>query len=385
MGTAYTPGLTVSADTIVSKTRRLPLKGKVLVEVGETVGPDTVVARAELPGIMQTVKAAAALGVDPPDVPGYLTVEVGASVQRGQVIGKTRGLWGLFPSEAKATTTGLVEIVSPVTGNVGIREAPTPIEVTAYIPGVVTEVLPGEGVVVTARGAFIQGIFGIGGERRAPLVRISPAADTPVTEDDIRPEYGNHVIIGGSNISGAALRKAAEVGVVGIVVGGIIDTDLVDYLGYDIGVAITGHESIPLTLVLTEGFGTIAMAERTFALLSSLEGRSASLSGATQIRAGVIRPEIIIAEENPNPSNRSTAKNDTDSEDTHSLSVGTPIRIIREPYFGELAIVTALPPQLVRVNSGAEVRVLEARLTRDDSPVTVPRANVEIIASRAEA
>lgn len=385
MGTAYTPGLTVSAETIISKTRRLPLKGKVLVAVGDTVGPDTVVARAELPGIMQTVKAAAALGVDPPDVPGYLTVEVGAAVQRGQVIGKTRGLWGLFPSEAKAITNGTIELISSVTGNVGIREAPTPIEITAYIPGVVTEVLPGEGVVVTARGAFIQGIFGIGGERRAPLVRVSPTASSPITEADIHPEHANRVIVGGSNISGAALRKAAEVGVVGIVVGGIIDTDLVDYLGYDIGVAITGHESIPLTLVLTEGFGTIAMAERTFALLSSLEGHSASLSGATQIRAGVIRPEVIIADEHPNSGNVSPKDNDTASEDANALSIGTPIRIIREPYFGELATVTALPPQLVRVNSGAEVRVLEARLTRDNSPVTVPRANVEIIASRAEA
>jgi len=34
MGTAYTPGLTVSPDTLISKTRRLPLKGRVLVERG---------------------------------------------------------------------------------------------------------------------------------------------------------------------------------------------------------------------------------------------------------------------------------------------------------------------------------------------------------------
>ena len=66
-------------------------------------------------------------------------------------------------------------------------------------------------------------------------------------------ELAGSIILGGSNISGAALRKAADVGVVGIVVGGIVDRDLIDYLGYDIGVAITGHENIPLTLVITEG------------------------------------------------------------------------------------------------------------------------------------
>ncbi len=33
MGTAYTPGLTISADAVVRKVRRLPLKGQVLVQL----------------------------------------------------------------------------------------------------------------------------------------------------------------------------------------------------------------------------------------------------------------------------------------------------------------------------------------------------------------
>jgi hypothetical protein len=233
-------------------------------------------------------------------------------------------------------------------------------------------------VVVTARGAFVQGIFGVGGERRATLKMISADPHAPLTEADITPELAGRIIVGGANISGDALRKAAEVGVTGIVVGGIVDKDLVDYLGYDIGVAITGHENIPLTLVLTEGFGTIAMAERTFRLFQSLEGRLASLSGATQIRAGVIRPEVIIADEAADI-NAAMLKDD---EDAYTLKEGTPIRIIREPYFGKLATVTGLPPQLIRIGSGAEVRVLEARLNESAEVVTVPRANVEIVAGK---
>jgi hypothetical protein len=379
MGSAYTPGLTVSPDTIISKTRRLPLKGKVLVEKGNRLTPEQVVARAELPGIMQTTKAAAALGADPADVPALLTVQVGDTVTRGQVIAKTKGLWGLFISEAKAVANGTVELISPVTGNVGIREPPTPIDVTAYIPGVVTEILPDEGVVVTARGAFVQGIFGVGGERRAPLKVVVDSPHSPLTDADITPEMAGHIIVGGANITGEALRKAAEIGVTGIVVGGIVDKDLIDYLGYDIGVAITGHENIPLTLVLTEGFGTIAMAERTFALFRAREGRQASLSGATQIRAGVIRPEVIIADEE---ADIATFDGRSRDEDSHALAVGTPIRIIREPYFGGLATVTELPHQLVRIGSGAEVRVLEARLNDSGDVVTVPRANVEIVAGK---
>ena len=374
MGTAYTPGLAVNAHTKIIKTRRLPLKGSVLVERGARVGPDTTVARADLPGIMQTMKVSASMGIDAGEVPGIMLVGVGDAVTKGQIVARTKGMWGLFKAEYKATATGIVELISPVSGNVGVREAPTPVEIAAYIPGIVTDVLPGEGVVIEATGAFIQGIFGIGGERRAPLKVVSPSPDTPLTESDITPDLAGKVILGGSNISGAALQKCADTGVVGIIVGGIVDKDLVAYLGYDIGVAITGHENIPLSLVITEGFGTIAMAQRTFDLLARLEGREASICGATQIRAGVIRPEVIVADTGDTSSATAT------DESAYDLAVGASIRIIREPYFGKLATVTGLPPHLTRIGSGAEVRVLDATLAGGEK-VTVPRANVEIVIS----
>ena len=68
-------------------------------------------------------------------------------------------------------------------------------------------------------------------------------------------------------------------------------------MGYEIGVAITGDEEVGLTLIVTEGFGRMAMSMNTFKLLKSANGKNASINGATQIRAGVLRPEIIIPQE----------------------------------------------------------------------------------------
>ena len=372
MGTAYTPGLKVSPHTIIQRTRRLPLKGEVLVETGQVVSPDTIVARASLPGLMQSVKVAAQLGIDADEMPSILLVKEGDAVEKGQVLGATKAFFGLFKSEAKSPTAGTVETISGVSGNVGVRQAPLPIDLTAYLSGTIAETMPGEGVIVRTEGALIQGIFGIGGERVGEIQMVSESPESDLTETEITPALAGKIIVGGANISGAALRKASEVGVTGIVVGGIIDKDLIDFLGYDIGVAITGHENITITLVITEGFGTIAMARRTFELLRSLAGRPASINGATQIRAGVIRPEVIV----PLGAQTSAAPNAGDDEG--NLSLGTPIRIIREPYFGKLASVAGLPPQLTVIGSGASVRVLEAKLA-DGSVVTVPRANVEII------
>src|SRR5437870_13706912 len=99
MATAYTPGLKVSAHTLIEKTRRLPLKGDVLVKEGDSVLPDTVVARTELPGIMQTVRLAEKMGLEPADLQNALLVKQGERIEQGQIIARSKGMFGLFKSE----------------------------------------------------------------------------------------------------------------------------------------------------------------------------------------------------------------------------------------------------------------------------------------------
>ena len=383
MGTAYTPGLKVSGHTIIEKTRRLPLKGTVLVTEGTAVAPGSVVARTELPGNMLTIKLAERMGIEPKDVPEVLKIAVGDTVKQGDLIAESKGLFGkFFKSEFKSPYTGTIEIISQITGHIGVREAPTPVEKDAYIEGIVTKVIPNEGVIVTCEGALVQGIFGVGGERQGKIALLDAGNTGSIKPEQLTEVERGCIVIGRGTVSGAALKKAAEVGVIGIVCGGVIDRELMDYLaealnqpGYDIGVAITGQEPIPFTLVITEGFGNIEMAERTFALLESLEGQTASINGATQIRAGVIRPEVIVPR-----AGGSLASNFgiAEAAEENALDLGTPIRVIREPYFGLLGQVSGLPPELVKVESETMVRVLEAKLN-DGRTVVVPRANVEII------
>ena len=366
----------MSRDVVVRRTRRLPIKGSVLVQEGQSVEPSTVVAQAQLPGALQTMKLAERLGIEARDVESVLKVKSGDSVSKGDLLAEGKKLFGLFKAPTvESEFNGTVESVSDVTGNVLIREPSLPIDVDAYITGRVAEVIPEEGAIVETRGAMVQGIFGVGGERQGPIRVAVGSPDEALDEAKIRDEDRGTILVGGSGITAGAIRRSASVGVLGLVAGGIKDSDLTEFLGYDIGVAITGTEAIPLTIVVTEGFGHLAMASRTFELLKSLEGASASINGATQIRAGVIRPEIIVPQ-------AAVASNSQTSDGALELVAGTPIRIIREPYFGLLGTVTALPAQLVTLDSGTTVRVLEAKLD-DGRDVTVPRANVEIIATGA--
>lgn len=373
MASAYTPGLTVSGDIIVQRTRRLPIKGEVLVKEGDAVTPDTVVARAMLPGILQTIKVADELGVEPKDVEDIVHVKVGDPVDVGTKVAETKGLFGkFFKGQSVSKYKGTIETISPVTGSILVREPSIPIDVDAYVEGTVAKVIDGEGAIIETRGAMVQGIFGIGGERIAEI-RVAVNSPNDVLEaSNIQDSDKGKLLVGGSGVTLEAIQKAVQVGVSGLVTGGIKDKDLIAFLGYDIGVAITGQEPIDLTILVTEGFGYLSMANRTFELLKSLQGKVASINGATQIRAGVIRPEIIV------PLKELTGESHK-AQMGGSLEIGTSIRVIREPYFGQLGTVTELPPQLMVVDSGTEVRVLKARLSNGEE-VLVPRANVEIIA-----
>lgn len=376
MGTAYTPGLTISADTVVRKVRRLPLKGQVLVQVGDQVDPDTVVARTELPGPVTTVRVAERLGVEPRELTKYLLKQVGDEVQAGEVIAERKSFFGLFTSRVTSPITGTIDFVSEATGNIGIRHLPTPVEVTAYLRGLVVEVLPEEGAVVATRGVFVQGIFGLSGERHGQIALLADSPDEVVPDTKVSDEHKGKVLVAGALAHWRLMEAAKQVGAVALVTGGVLDTDIKRLLGYDIGVAITGHEPLPFTLIVTEGFGEIAMAKRTFELLASQEGKKASVNGATQIRAGVIRPEVVVPKDG--------ALTFEELEETKEsgfaageLNIGTPIRLIRAPYFGALGRVVTLPTEPQEIETETKTRVLEAKLVTGER-VVIPRANVEI-------
>jgi len=125
---------------------------------------------------------------------------------------------------------------------------------------------------------------------------------------------------------------------------------------------------VPFTLIVTEGFGEMAMSERTFALLRKLEGRGASVNGATQVRAGAVRPEVFVPLEEGKPGERGSSL---------ELVVGARVRLIRAPHFGEVGEVTGLPEAPERIETGARVRVARVRLA-DGKDATVPRANLEL-------
>lgn len=370
MGHAYTPGLKVSAAADFVRQRSLPIRGEVLVRQGDTVEPDTVVARALLPGNVATLNLSRQLGMASADLDDVMLVGEGDSVEKGQAIARSKGIFGLMKQTVESPTTGVLESISKVSGQALFREAPIPVDVKAYVGGTVSEIDEGFGVHVDSRGTMVQGIFGIGPETSGKLVMIGSGIDQPLRPADFLPEHRGAVVVGGSLAPMDALKAAVDAGVAAVVTGGIDAKDLTELLGFDLGVAITGNEDVGLTLVVTEGFGSLAMSGKTHELLAARAGRLASVSGATQIRAGVLRPEVLVPHE-------VDAVEQTEV-DTGIMHPGSIVRIIRDPHFGELGQVVELPPEPAVLDTEARVRILTVTL-KSGEQLTLPRANVELV------
>lgn len=365
---AYVPSLTIDASTEIVRTRLLPVPGDVLVNIGDTVAANSCVLKAMLPGDLEILRIAENLDLEPEDVLQGMKVKKGESVKREQLLCSTKYFFGLFSAEYNSNSSGEIEFINETNGNVGLRLEPSPVEVDAYISGTITGLKERTSVSITCQGALLQGIFGVGGEQKGSLHTLNCSRKEVVKLDSLKSiNLTGKILVGGSSFSEEALKYCAENGAKGVITASIDAGKLKRYVGYDIGVSITGDEDVPFTLIVTEGFGELAMSERFYQLSQSLSGKSASINGATQIRAGATRPELIV--EN---STQSSAIKEA------KLEVGAEIRVIRVPYFGRFGIVTELPKTPEKIPSGAVVRVLKAKLSSGEE-VTVPRANVELI------
>ena len=375
---AYTPGLRLADKLQIRKDRNLPLPGDVIVKKGDMVKSDDIVARTNLPGKVHSVNVINRLAILPNDLRKNMLKKEGDSVVKDEPIAETSPFIKMFKSICLSPITGVIESISDITGQVLLREPPKPVQISAYIDGKVVETIENEGVVIETNATFIQGIFGIGGETTGELQVIVNSPDDIVKPEDIKEEHRDKIIAGGSIIYFEAIKKALDTGVKGIVVGGIRDKDINELLGYDLGVAITGSEDINITIIITEGFGQIRMAQKTFEMLKHRAGSVASINGATQIRAGVVRPEIIVPYNIEDTAGKPAGDRSTEDNESAGISIGDQVRIIRNPNFGVLGKVKTLPSELQTIETEAKARVLEVEFP-DGRSVIVPRANIEAI------
>lgn len=324
------------------------------------------------------VNVARKLDVSPVLLRAYMRYHEGDEVRQGAIIADAPGVG--IGDYCYAPATGTIEKICTKTGTVTILRPARPTEVDAYVKGRVAEIIAGRGARITNTADFVQGVFGLGFENYGPIRAVAKTPEAVLGADDVTPEHSGAILVGGANVTFDALEKAVEVGVRGIITGGANHGELARLLGRDIGVGITGQEELALTVILTEGFGTMPMAADAFELLRGAEGRLASVNGSTQVRAGVIRPEIILprADGDGGPPPRPVEECLLEREHQRGeAAVGSKVRIVRAPNFGRWGTIVALPDEPVAFETEARLQAAEVDL-EGRGRVFVPLANLEV-------
>ncbi|HIB00957.1 MAG TPA: hypothetical protein EYO31_03465, partial [Phycisphaerales bacterium] len=121
MAHAYTPGLKVTNRMKHSAVRMLPIKGDVMVKVGDSVVADQIVAATYMPGDVYPLNMANLLAVPPKDVLSLMMYKEGHKVEKGEPIAETPGIFGKFKKKYNSPYVGTIETVSDVTGQVILR------------------------------------------------------------------------------------------------------------------------------------------------------------------------------------------------------------------------------------------------------------------------
>jgi hypothetical protein len=336
----------------------LPVPGEILVRMNDRVEPTQIVAQAELPGEFRIVPIASELGTSTSRTKRYLRVEPGDEVEEGQVLAK-RGR--LVARTVKSPIEGIVTAIG--SGRILIEESPSSFELLAYIGGKVTRVLAPRGLVIETAGAIVQGVWGGGGRRGGEnyglLKRAVEEPDQNLGPEAVDPSCHGMILVGGAGVDKEALDQAVELQVQGIVVGGL-SPDLIPLV-----------ESLPFPVIATEGMGMVPMAAPIFDLLSTHDGRSASMSGRFQARSPVVRPEIII----PLPAGEVPP---AEIELGAPLNKGAQVRVTRAPHMGVTGTVVSLPTHAHLIETGARVHGAEVDVG-DGETIFVPVMNLEVL------
>jgi hypothetical protein len=230
----------------------------------------------------------------------YMKHDIGDFVEKGQILAK-RVETGNDQSPgdisfARTPMAGLITDIDLERGAIRVEREFQEVDLKSGFFGRVTAISE-SAIEITAAGRRIQGICGIGRECHGRLrVALGNPGGT-LTESEIDQSDTGKVLVGGAFVTPEALRKAAEVNVSGIITGGADYLDLCEFLGDDFAVAITGKEKIPFPVVITGEFGEVPMDKELFDFLREHEDSWVHVNPTTHMRAGVIRPEIVVMSE----------------------------------------------------------------------------------------
>ena len=186
----------------------------------------------------------------------------------------------------RAPNTGYVTDINYEKGDVTIQYIRKPVNYPVQLNCQVIDTENRKKITIEYEAIEYQGVIGFGKSNFGKLLYLQDL--------DASAQFEGNIIVLDKNISVADLKYLENQKISGLIIAGIEMKDIVEFIGKEIGVALTGNEDIPYPIIIMNGFGRFKISPEFVADIKKNIGKNCLLSPTTQIRAGVTRPKVII-------------------------------------------------------------------------------------------
>ena len=344
--------ISICCDVDIFRSRTTPSQGNVLVRKGEHITSADIIANSHSQPKHFSLNIARGLGVSKKDASKYLQFEENETVSKGHIVAGPVG----FTKRVIRTPTG-GRIIDIDEGVLIIRNEGEPYQLKAGLSGEVDELIPGRGAIIKSFGCVIQGIWGNGLLGAGEMVMLVNHSNEEFAADDLELDLRKKVIIGGYCNNRAAIKKAAELPLNGLILPSISP------------ILLPILKDLPFAVILLEGFGKRPINSKAYELLSKNTGQYVEINAETVDRTRGVRPEVII----PGVSGDANDSPETEEE----YFTGQMVKVVSPTHSGKIGKLNKLKG-VTRLPNGLFTPAAEV-LFEDRSLVVIPLANMEVL------
>lgn len=355
--------------------RVVPGKGQISIKEGSNVESGDILASAEVTLGFHLLNLASSLGVPKSFALKYLQRPIGQKIFKGELLASRGNLFG--KKNILAPTDAIVDSYSKETGELRLKYLPKNVSITSGVYGVVEKIDPLKGeITIKTIATMVHGLIGVGRERGGVLV-INGEAGSLLTAGKITSDLHQKIIVGGALIYGDAFEKAAIVGVAGILTGGI---NLKDYkaLAGDYDLLEEAVLDPELSVLGTEGFGSMPIGDDIFNTLKEHSGRFAFLNGKKRVLLLPSNsPDSIMKLRKISLPPEGQSNGSESQVNFGQIKEGTTVRIVWPPFAGYQGKVVAIDKTATTLPSG--IPSYQLTVETKSRKIKVPFQNVEMI------
>lgn len=345
--------VSVASVLDIHRIRRLPFPGNILVKVGESVHPENVIAEAFVPGEILMLDVVRGLGISPSETAACLVRELGENLKQGDVIAQFEGA---FPRLIRAPVEGT--LMDCHQGRVVLATGVTYFRIQAGIIGVVEDLIPEYGAVLSTRGSLLQGVWGNGRVGAGVLKVIDlPFEDLLEPSNDDSIESGQ-LLATGKCLHADSLAYLVEIEPAGLIFGGL-SPELIPIA-----------RELPMPVIVLQGFGDLPPDPDLMALLKSREGEMASVNACESNLFDGVRPEVIIP--------KAVGESEKELGFRVKLAVGQWVRVLSGKALGQAGEVVELLETRTEFESGLALQTAVIQLQNGET-THIPQQNLIIL------